>query len=102
MPERMMEAGQANAAQNHAGGAPLVGAAGGTGQGKAGTANAVSMGSHEKTHVKALARVSEGIIEGAKNNIAAINIVVTILRKFMVVPPLPFPRLFPGDEPSTS
>jgi hypothetical protein len=62
----MIEAGQANAAQNHAGGAPLVGAAGGTGQGKAGTANAVSMGSHEKTHVKALARVSEGIIEGSK------------------------------------
>lgn len=54
-------------------------------------ANAVSVGiSHVpagKPHgVSALAGIIEGIIEGAKESIAAINIVLTILRKLIVAP----------------
>src|SRR5437868_14750878 len=96
MAERMIDAGHANAAQNHAGGAPLVGATGqGMGGGAAAKAVSVSSATGKNPHgmLTALAGIIEGtIIEGAKNNIAAINIVLTILRKFMVVPLIPLPR----------
>ena len=65
-----------------------------------GAANAVSIGSNPvrgTPHgIAAFARITAGpIIEGAKNNIAAINIVVTILRKFMVAPRSHFQISFP-------
>jgi hypothetical protein len=97
MPERMIEAGHANAAQNHAGGAPLVGGA--TGQGiMAGAAKAVSIGSNPVRGTPhgsaALAGIIEGmIIEGAKKSIAAINMVLTILRKLMIAPTTHFPAI---------
>lgn len=73
----MIEAGQANAAHHHAGGAPLV-VGMGTGHGVKGIAKAVSMGSHTTgPHPMILALA--GIIEGTKKSIAAINAVLTIL-----------------------
>lgn len=86
MPERMIDAGQANAAQNHAGGAPLVGGA--TRQGiMAGAANAVSIGSNPvRGTPHGSGNAFTGIIDGAKKSIAAINMVLTILRKLMIVP----------------
>jgi hypothetical protein len=81
----MIEAGQANAAQNQAGGAPCVGGA--TGQGMGGLmANAVSVGSHPKTPHGSTGAALIGIIEGAKKSIAAINMVLTILRIFIFAP----------------
>jgi len=42
--------------------------------------------------ITALAGIIEGtIIEGAKKSIAAINMVLTILRKLMIAPQVPFP-----------
>src|SRR5260370_36616291 len=73
MPERMIEAGHANAAQNHAGGAPLVGAAG---QGmNSACANAVAIGSNPVRRtphgiIAAFARITAGTTnERAKNHI---------------------------------
>jgi hypothetical protein len=80
----MIEAGQAKAAHHQAGGAPLVGA---TGQGMKGMlAKAESMGSHVKGCPHGMVIALAGIIEGAKKSVAAIKTVLTILRKFMVVP----------------
>jgi hypothetical protein len=100
MPERMIEAGQANAAQNQAGGAPCVGGATGHGMG-AGWANAVSVGSNTNPLIitphglpTALAGIIEGIIEGVKKSIAAINAVLTIFRKFIFAPTPVLPAYF--------
>jgi hypothetical protein len=89
----MIDAGQANAAQNHAGGAPLVGGA--TGQGIiAGAANAVSIGSKPVRGIPhGIPTALAGIIEGAKKSIAAINMVLTILRKLMIAPTTHFPAI---------
>jgi hypothetical protein len=102
MPETMIEAGQANRPQNH----PEIAcdAAAGTGQGigSPGPANAVSVGSHptgtnphggpagganaasrgipEKGTPFGVLPLLIGIIEGAKNSIAVISTVLTILR----------------------
>jgi len=87
----MIEAGQANAAHHHAG--MCVGAGG---QGiympmAVPPAKAVSAAINPfliKPHPtpNALAGISEGTIEGAKNSIAVTNMVLTILRRFMVAP----------------
>jgi hypothetical protein len=76
----MIEAGQANAAQNQAGMNPCVGGAGG--QGIIATANAVSVGSHETQGNGTAAPALSGTIEGAKKSIVAINMVLTTLRIF--------------------
>jgi hypothetical protein len=85
MPERMIEAGHANAAHHHTGGAPLVGGA--TGQGTMMRANAVSEGSHPAgiPHGRA-GKALTGTIDGAKKSMAAINAVLTILRMFIFAP----------------
>jgi hypothetical protein len=82
----MIEAGQANAAHHHAGGAPLVGGA--TGQGIiAGAANAVSIGNKPvRGTPHGSGNAFTGIIDGAKKSIAAIKTVLTVLRKFMIAP----------------
>jgi hypothetical protein len=79
----MIEAGQANAAQNQAGMYPCVGGAGG--QGTIATAKAVSVGSHPLAgrHGRPTTPALTGTIEGAKNSIAAINTVLTALRVFI-------------------
>jgi hypothetical protein len=85
MPERMIEAGQANAAHHHAGGAPLVGGA--TGQGIIAAANAVSIGNKPvRGTPHGSGNAFTGIIEGAKKSIAAIKTLLTVLRKFMIAP----------------
>ena len=75
----MIEAGQANAAQNQAGMNPCVGGAGGQGTI---AANAVSVGSHEMQGNGTAAPALSGTIEGAKKSIVAINMVLTTLRIF--------------------
>jgi len=83
MPERMIEAGQANAAQNHAGGAPLVGGA--TGQGMKRAANAVSIGSNlVRGPHGATPMALAGIIDGAKKSIAAIVVPAPIAQRLAV------------------
>src|SRR5204863_62318 len=87
MPDRIIEAGQAKPAQTQAGTNPWIGAPG-IGQGAMMAANAVSVGSHDKPHVKtALAGSTEGITEGAKKIMIAIKTVLTLLRNFIVSPP---------------
>jgi hypothetical protein len=79
----MIEAGQANAAQNQAGMYPCVGWSGGQGI-PSGGANAASMGTHVTGRQgRPGAPALTGIIEGAKNSIAAINTVLTTLRTFI-------------------
>jgi hypothetical protein len=77
----MIEAGQANAAQNHAGMNPCPGGTGAQGI-MAGAAKAVSVGSHPLAgrHGRPTTPALTGTIEGAKNSIAAINTVLTALR----------------------
>jgi hypothetical protein len=81
IPDRMIEAGQVNPAQNQAGTGACMGAAGGHGIMIA--ANAVSLGncSHGVImvpHGRGMALT--GIIDGAKKSITAINAVLTIFR----------------------
>jgi len=89
MPERMIEAGQANAAHHHAGGDQFVGGGGGQGI-MAGAANAVSVASHPmETKPHGVTTALAGIIEGTKNSIAAISTVLTTLRRIMFAPVTP-------------
>jgi len=85
MPESMIEAGQANATHNHAGACIGTG-----GQGMIGgippPANAVSVGSQSMMVLPHVMSALAGIIEGPKKSIAAINIVLTILRMFICRP----------------
>ena len=99
MPETMMDAGQANRPQNH----PVTACVGAAGQGTkgipakavsicshagwgitphgmAGGANAASRGIPEKGTPFGVMPLLIGIMDGAKNSIAAINTVLTILR----------------------
>jgi hypothetical protein len=82
----MIEAGQANAAQNHAGMNPCPGGTGAQGI-MAGAANAVSLGSHPLAPQGMPTKPAlAGISDGAKKSIAVINTVLTTLRVFIGSP----------------